>query len=190
MLDKFVEWTSDNRGTAIGIVLLCVVVIWGFLFGEGSPLREPATTVPEPSGVELRQLLDEADATPPPVSETPEAETRRIVDTYAKEAYDAPTHPDAPARLLAAGNLQMERLNNPREAAGYYAQIIYNYPTWEGINGVYPQLAKAYELSGQEAERQRILEEMIAKFPPEAPERQYAEVELGRRDPVLPRESP
>lgn len=184
MWDRAGEWIANNRGAVYGFAVLGAVVLWGLLFGEGSPVREPESALPEQSGVELRQLLDQAESSPPPVAETPEEEARRLVDEYSKKAFDEPAHPDAPAMLLAAGNLQMERLDNPREAAGFYAQVVYNYPQWEGTNGVYPQLAKAYALSGQEEERQRVLQEMIAKFPPEAPERQYAEAELGQRDPA------
>lgn len=184
MLERVEAWVSENRGMAIGVGVLSAVLLWGLFFGEGSPIRAPGSAIQEPSGVELRRLLDAAEAAPPPVQETPEAEARRLVGEYVNKALDEPSNPDAPAMFLAAGNLQMERLNDPREAAGFYARIIYSYPDWEGTSGVYPQLAKAYSLSGQEVERQRLLLDMIAKFPPEAPERQYAEAELGRRDPV------
>ncbi len=182
MWDQLNDWVSNNRGTAVGAALLVAAVLWGLLFGEGSPIRNPdAAQAPEPQGVELRRILDEAKATPPPVQETPEEEANRLVTEYAKKAFDEPENPDAPAMLLAAGNLHLERLNNPAEAAGFYSQVVYNYPNWEGTPGVYPQLAKALELSGDQVERQRVLQSMIQVFPPESAEHQYAQAELGRQ---------
>lgn len=181
MWPKVVDWWENNRVIGIGFLCLATAILFGFFFGEGSPLKrgtEAQSSAPDTVG--LRKILDEADRRGTPQVETEQEENKRIAGQYEEEAAQDRNAPDSPAKLVAAGNLYLEKLNDAKRAAGCYSVVVSQFPNWEGTAAVYPQLLKAYDLAGMQMERLRLLMQMTERFPPESPEHQYAQSELGK----------
>ena len=65
-----------------------------------------------------------------------------------KKLNEDPKCPDAPALLNAMANLSRQKLLDYRMAVQYYELPIADYPDWDGIARVYPQLVTCYERSG------------------------------------------
>lgn len=179
MWERIVSWWEENRTLGVALWFLVAALLFGLIFGEGSPLRPKVTAEPSPSTAALNKILDEAERNPPPPPETPQEEAKRIVQKYEEEVAAAPEDPDAPVKLVAAGNLYLERMNDPESAAGAYKHVISRYPDWTGAPGAYRQLVKALDLSGNQMERVKVLMEMTEKFPVDSPDYQYAQAQLA-----------
>jgi len=107
-----------------------------------------------------------------------EAARQRIAE-YQQRVDADPKSADAPVLLNAMANLSRQKLGDYKEAARCYELILIDYPNWEMIAKVYPQLAVCYEHLGDIKNAQSTYKLMVERFPPESPEHQYAQVQLG-----------
>lgn len=179
MWDKIVTWWEDNRTLGLVLWFLVAALLFGLIFGEGSPLRPKVIAEPSADAAALNKILDEAQRNPPPPQETPQQEAQRIAQGYEDDVAAKPDDPDAPVKLVAAGNLYLERMNDPVRAVGCYKLVLSRYPAWTGAPGAYRQLVKALDLSGNQMERVKVLMEMTEKFPVDSPDYQYAQAQLA-----------
>lgn len=105
--------------------------------------------------------------------------TRQRIAEYQQRVDAEPKSADAPVLLNAMANLSRQKLGDYKEAARCYELILLDYPDWEMIAKVYPQLAICYEHLGDIKNAQSTYKLMVERFPPESPEHQYAQVQLG-----------
>lgn len=152
-------------------------------------------------------------APPPPPANTPAAAEQRVIEQRFEEAirdrgerprlspedalrqemldmerqYQAdPSAPDAPAYLMAVGNLALSRFNDDVEAVRCFELIVLNHADWAGAPAVYPLLAAAYERMGRQDDLRWIYTRMTEVFPPHTPEHQFAQAELGLEPTPIP----
>jgi len=134
--------------------------------GGGSPASAKATQTAAVAQVQTVRLTEEERA-------------RQTVAEYQERLADNPKHKDAPALLLAAGNLTMIKLKDFKEAARLYELLIHDYPAWEAIAGVYPQLMTCYEQLSDSDGLRWLYKKMMDEFPPESNEYKYAQAKLN-----------
>ena len=108
-----------------------------------------------------------------------EEKARTTIADYQKRFAEDARGKDAPAYLLAIGNLNKQKLRNFKEAARNYELLINDYPKWENIVAVYPQLISCYELLNDQDGLRWLYREMMEKFPPESNEYKYAQAKLN-----------
>lgn len=158
------------------LVAISLVVVYKLATGgEAAPVGEKA-------GAAVSRGLAAPDT---PVAAMPakriseEEKTRAIIADYQKRFAEDARGKDAPAYLLAMGNLNKQKLRNFKEAARNYELLIKDYPDWENIVVVYPQLISCYELLNDQDGLRWIYREMIETFPPESEDYQYAQAKLN-----------
>lgn len=96
-----------------------------------------------------------------------------------QDAYDAdPKGVDAPAALNGMANLNRQKLMNYDEAIRLYEVLLLDFPDWEGISRVYPNLATCYERKGDNDGARSVYKRMMEKFPPDSQEYLYAQAQL------------
>lgn len=164
------------------LVLLLAVIVVVLLykaFGHTGETPSAARTAPVValSADELHAASAAAEENPRP---TEQDKARGLIADYQKRLREAPKGPDAPALLNAMANLSRQKLDDYRDAVHYYELLIADYPDWEGIARVYPQLATCYERSGDIHGMQDVYKRMMQKFPPESQEYLYAKSQLER----------
>ncbi|MCX5771250.1 MAG: hypothetical protein NTZ09_13420 [Candidatus Hydrogenedentes bacterium] len=107
-----------------------------------------------------------------------EDKAKATIADYQKRFSEDARGKDAPAFLLAMGNLNKQKLRDFKEAARNYELLINDYPDWEGIAGVYPQLMSCYEQLNDQESLRWLYKQMMEKFPPESNEYEYAQTKL------------
>jgi len=173
------EWIRENAAIFAGVLALIALLSYGLFLRNTDETSGGSSTPLAPRESELKQLLDAAaDASEEEVSSV-EA-TEAMVADYDKKVVDDPASADAPGYLAAMGNLNLTRLGKYAEAARCYERLLKEYPAWEGINAIYPQLISAYDLAGEHLALLKLLEEMMRQFPPESAEHQYAAARLAQ----------
>ncbi len=102
-----------------------------------------------------------------------------LIEYYKKYLEQNPQSPDTPAYLSAMGNLYKMKKMDCASAIPYYERIIIEYPEWEGIKSVYPELATCYEETDNYRGKIWIYEEMMKRFPEDSQEYLFAKTSLG-----------
>ncbi|HUW61869.1 MAG TPA: hypothetical protein VMZ06_12790 [Candidatus Bathyarchaeia archaeon] len=158
------------------LVVISLVVVYKLATGgEAAPVGEkPGAAVSR--GVSAPDIPVTAMQIP---RRSEEEKARTTIADYQKRFAENARGKDAPAYLLAIGNLNKQKLKNFKEAARNYALLINDYPEWEGIAGVYPQLISCYELLNDQDGLRWLYREMREKFPPESNEYKYAQAKLN-----------
>lgn len=159
-------------------ILLVVIVAAVFLYSRSGSTSAEAEAgksgqASSTAGV-VAQPLE-----PHPVRQTEEENVRATLADYQKKVDADPNGADAPAYLNAMANLSRQKLLDYKEAARLYELILVQYPNWDMIAKVYPQLATCYERLGDLRNTQWVYKQMMDKFPAESPEYQYAQAQLG-----------
>jgi len=149
--------------------------------GEGGP--GAAADAPGVEGVSFADLL-EREVAPRP---TPEEEVRATIAGHEEAIEAEPDSEMNPSRLSAAGNLYKQKFRDYEKAAEKYELLLADYPGWEGIAKVYPNLISCYEELGKENEIRRVCDEMMAYFPADSSEYEWARDRRGLR-PLTPAE--
>ena len=158
------------------LVVISLVVIYKLATGEeAAPVREKAGA----AGSRGLAAPDTPVAAMPAKRISEEEKARATIADYQKRFSEDARGKDAPAYLLAMGNLNKQKLKNFKEAARNYELLINDYPEWQGIAGVYPQLISCYELLNDQDGLRWIYREMVDKFPPESNEYKYAQAKLN-----------
>ena len=105
--------------------------------------------------------------------------TDTIIAEHTAKLEENPEPDDAAALLSALGNLHKQKKQDYAAAARYYEQIIEKYPDWPGIKGVYHQLMTCYSNLDDQGNLRLLYRKMVAVFPPESNEYQFAKDALG-----------
>jgi tetratricopeptide (TPR) repeat protein len=87
----------------------------------------------------------------------------------------APESKEVPAYLNAIGNLYGQKLGEYEKAISYYERILEEYPDWPNIRGVYPKLARYYELAGEQEQSYKTYQRMMKAFPEDSQEHLFAQ---------------
>jgi len=103
----------------------------------------------------------------------------QLIEYYRSQIQQNPQAPEAPAYLSAIGNLYKQRKMDCTSAIPYYEKIVIDYPDWEGIRTIYPELAMCYESVNDYRGKIWIHKEMMRRFPPDSQEYIYAKNALG-----------
>ena len=157
------------------LVISLVVVYKLAVGGEAAPAEQKAGAAASQS---LAAPVGAAAAVRAPRLSEQDKAKATIADYQKRFAEDA-RGKDAPAFLFAIGNLSKQKLRDFKEAARNYELLIKDYPAWEGIAAVYPQLMSCYELLNDQQGLRWLYNEMMDKFPPESNEYKYAQVKLN-----------
>ncbi len=172
------KWASM---LAVGAVFL--IIAMAGMFADRGAARGVESTRPRVkqqtsrmSQTEMRHRIAEAQQAIPPDTV---AETRAVINEHRNKVEVDPDAPDAPALLLAMGNLNFRKLRDYDQAILCYEQILHRYPDWEGISQVYSALATCYEEAGEHEKVHRIYMTMMDVFPEDSEEYYFAADKLG-----------
>ena len=168
----------------IWLVLLAVGVAIGI--GQSAGPTPDGVGAPSPENLrqdELQAKFDVALAKKNETEPTPcVASTDEVIDAHQErlDELEVNPNPDESAALLnALGNLHKQKKQDHATAARYFEQVIEQYPDWPGINATYHQLIACYtQLEDQESLR-ILYRKMVAHFPPESNEYEYAQAALA-----------
>jgi TolA-binding protein len=155
------------------VVISLVVVCKLTMGGETAPVGETAGAAALRGGVTAPDSPVAAAQAPQRMSEEEKAKT--AIDDYQKRFAEDMRGTDAPAYLFAMGNLNKQKLRNFKEAARNYELLINEYPDWNNIAAVYPQLMSCYDLLNDRESLRWLYREMMEKFPPDSNEYKYAQ---------------
>ncbi len=163
-----------------GAVILIVLGIVGAIFGKtnmGEMAESQETnTIPLDSNPTLT-TEDEQDGQKqiPTNLNNPD----QLIEYYRSQVEENPQDPNTPAYLSAMGNLYKNRKMDCASAIPYYEKIVIEFPDWEGIRSVFPELATCYETVNDYRGKIWIYEEMMRRFPEDSQEYLYAKSALG-----------
>lgn len=160
--------------------ILVVAALIGGLVGRGNAESEETgvrVRIPEArmGQQEMRERLNEAQNQQ---LRDYRRETEQVIEEHYARVQMDPDAPEAPALLLAMGNLH-RRLFNYEEAIWCYQQILVRYPDWDGKYMAYGQLATCYEEMGDHSNTLRVYMDIMREFPEESEEHQLARAQLG-----------
>lgn len=161
----------------VGIAVVLVALAYRFVFpgdAPGEPPPRPAATGAPAATAPL--VLPAA----PPMDTLPEARVRDLIAGYEERLANAPDDPDAPAVLMAMGNLYRDRLVDFEQAAIYFEQALAEHPDFASRRDLYIQLADCYERLGRLDMRDAVYRDIMAEFPPDSEEYLYARDQLGQ----------
>lgn len=170
---------------AIAVGCCCAVAAIATGCGGSAPNAPSPRAVEEQREIERRFEEAVRDREDRPRLEPDEALRAEMLD-YERRYEADPTGPDAPAYLMAVGNLALTRFNDDAEAIRCFELIVLNHADWSGAAAVYPLLAAAYERTGRRDDLRWIYQRMTEVFPPHTPEHQFAQAELGLEPTPIP----
>ena len=174
MNKQFLAQTLKDNWYLVLAVLVCFAAI-GYRLVTPQEAESPAATTGErPVSAGQPLVLPPA----PPAVATREEQVLEMIDDYRQRVQTDPQHPDAPATLMAIGNLYRDRLMDCAQAAAYYEQAIAEYPESTSRRDIYIQLADCYDRTGNFDMRDAVYREMLAYFPPDSEEYLYARQQL------------
>lgn len=101
-----------------------------------------------------------------------------LIASYETRVNDQPSADDAPAYLMAMGNLYRQKLQDYTKAAEQYERLLADYPDWDGSRKAYLQLVTCYERLGELAKRDSVYRRMLDVFPADSKEYEFAEHHL------------
>ncbi len=107
----------------------------------------------------------------------------QLIEYYRSQIEENSQDPNTPAYLSAMGNLYKNRKMDCASAIPYYERIVIEFPDWDGIKSVYPELATCYETVNDYRGKIWIYEEMMRRFPEDSQEYLYAKSTLGLLSP-------
>lgn len=158
------------------IVLGIVGTIWGKVSSAG--VIETQEMVPKTLNTTLPLTAE--------VEEVSEKEVPKdlndpdqLIEHYRSQLEQNPQDPDTPAYLSAMGNLYKMKKMDCASAIPYYERVIIEYPDWEGIKSIYPELVSCYEEVNDYKGKIWIHEEMMKRFPEDSQEYLFAKESLG-----------
>lgn len=168
------------------IVISICFILFGIL-GAISVRTEKSETVMQPAATKIPQNLNTS-----PILNSTHQETMpenkiptdlknpdQLIEYYQTQLQQNPQAPEVPAYLSAIGNLYKQRKMDCASAIPYYEKIIIDYPDWEGIRSIYPELAMCYDSVNDYRGKIWIHNEIMRRFPPDSQEYIYAKNALG-----------
>ena len=113
------------------------------------------------------------------VTPTRDAQLREDIDNYEHELAVNRSSDETPANLFRLANLYYSNLRDYDKASLYYEELLQNFPDYEGLNTVYPNLVVCYERLGNLPLQRNTFKRMLKYFPSDSQEHLYASVNLG-----------
>lgn len=105
---------------------------------------------------------------------------RAIIAEYEQTMAENWNSPETPDLLMAMGNIHQYQLDEYDPAIQKYATIIDNFPTHSQAPKAYLEMAKCYELKGDQVQASYVYREMIEKLDPALEQHiAYAKQKLG-----------
>jgi lipopolysaccharide biosynthesis regulator YciM len=128
----------------------------------------------------VKALPQNAPAPPPAVKRLTPAEKAAATIEQHQKRFDASADPVEKAAMLnSMANLYAMRLGDTPKAIELYERLVFEFPQYPGLRGVYPKLAESYAAVGREEERRKTYQAMMKAFTPDTQEHQFAALELG-----------
>lgn len=164
----------------IGAVVLIALGIVGAIWGKTSSVEALEAQKTTSKTLNTTPTLT-ADMEEPSVNEPPKDLNNpdQLIEHYRSQLEQNPQNPDTPAYLSAIGNLYKIKKMDCANAIPYYERVIIDYPDWEGIKSIYPELASCYEELNDYKGKIWIHEEMMKRFPEDSQEYLFAKTALG-----------
>ncbi|MEK7795397.1 MAG: hypothetical protein AAB353_12750 [Candidatus Hydrogenedentota bacterium] len=103
------------------------------------------------------------------------------ISGYKADLVKEPDSDEAKQNIRRIGNLYYSGLNDYAESINYYELLMEKYPDWEGTHEIYPNLAQAYNLTGQLDMERIVYERMLKAFPSDSQYYLLAQQKLGRQ---------
>jgi len=175
-----ISWIRTNLRDAWYLVLAVAV-----LFGLAAYKHATEEHAPEQTASaavrSTRPDIQQTSRQPRPAARrlTEQDKAQAIIADYQQRLDEEPRGEDAPVLLHAMGNLARQKLGDYAQAAQCYEVILTEFPEWEGIRKVYPQLATCYERLGQTSEEHKVYRRMMKALPEDSQEYAFAKQQLG-----------
>lgn len=151
---------------ALGVLLGGAAVV--YMRGDGEAANASAVASAQERAAITATIVNR------PHRKTPqELAVEQIAEHEAKVQAD-PDDKDAPAYLMAMGNLYRQKLVDYERAAQCYERLLIDHAEWEGVRAVYMQLATCYERLDQTEAAQGVYEKMLDVFPADSKEHEIA----------------
>lgn len=164
----------------IGAVVLITLGVVGAIWGKTSSVEASWTQKATSKTLNTVPTLT-ADTEKSSVNEPPKDlnHPEQLIEHYRSQLEQNPQDPNTPAYLTAIGNLYKIKKMDCANAIPYYERVIIDYPDWEGIKSIYPELVSCYEEVNDYKGKIWIHEEMMKRFPEDSQEYLFAKKELG-----------
>lgn len=175
MNKEFVTSTLANNWylfvVLIGIVVAAVVMSQG-----GGPNSEDPSAVAAASvDAAIDARMEESRWSSP----TRDQQVLDSIDKYEEELKYNRRSSETPANLYRLANLYYSKLLDYDKASLYYEALLQEFPDYEGLQTVYPNLATCYQRSGKfELERQTY-RRMLDYYPSTTQDYAWAKAQLG-----------
>ncbi|MGC8737029.1 MAG: tetratricopeptide repeat protein [Candidatus Hydrogenedens sp.] len=161
---------------AVVLVALGIVgVIWGKTGSVEAEVQESAIKTLNTTPTLTADIEEQSVKEPPKDLNNPD----QLIEYYHSQLEQNPQDPNTPAYLCAMGNLYKMKKMDCASAIPYYEKVIIDYPDWEGIKSIYPELASCYEEVNDYKGKIWIHEEMMKRFPEDSQEYLFAKKALG-----------
>jgi len=164
----------------IGAAILITLGIIGAIWGKTSNVEALEAQKTTLKNLNTTPTLT-ADMEKPSINEPPKDLNNpdQLIEHYRSQLEQNPQDPNTPAYLSAIGNLYKMKKMDCANAIPYYERVIIDYPDWEGIKSIYPELASCYEEVNDYKGKIWIHEEMMKRFPEDSQEYLFAKKALG-----------
>jgi len=169
------ESVRENWYLAVALVVIAGLVAWKALAPQaGDHSAAVGSAALEAGGASAGP----APTRPLPVRLSEAEQAQQTITEYQKKLDADPKDPNAPEYLNAMGNLSHQKLRDYKEAARYYELLLNDYPDYPKTTRIYPQLVTCYEQLNDTRGLNWVYREMMAKFPPESQEYQFAKEKM------------
>lgn len=110
---------------------------------------------------------------------TRDQRVQEAIDEYERELRENRDSSDTPANLYRLANLYYSKVHDYEKASLYYEALIQEFPDYQGLQTVYPNLAVCYERLGRHDLKRNTYRRMMEYYPDHSQEYAFAKQELG-----------
>lgn len=165
----------------IGAILFVAVGVFGAVWGKTDSVEaiENKEITHQPLSTTPTLTADVEQPSPEAQGPTDLNNPDQLIEYYRSQLEQSPQDPNTPAYLSAIGNLYKMKKMDCTSAIPYYERVIIEFPEWEGIKSIYPELSTCYDEVNDYRGKIWIHEEIMKRFPEDSQEYLFAKTSLG-----------
>ncbi len=163
----------------VGSILLIAFGIFGTIWGRSDSVEAVDNKTVTPNPKIITPTVEQSELSRENISPENIKDPDQLIEYYKTHIEKNSQEPDTPAYLFAIGNLYKIKKMDCASAIPYYERIILEFPDWEGIKSVYPELSTCYEETNDYRGKIWLHDEMMKRFPPDSQEYLFAKQSLG-----------
>ena len=150
------------------------------VMGVIAAIRQPVETVTvEAVGADQGTATAAELETPFKAGGTRNQDALLSIQAYKQELAKDRQSEEAAKNFRRIGNLYYSQLGDWEQAMEFYEALITQFPNWEGLDTVYPNLAECYRKLGQHEMERQTYKRMMEYYPEETQAYLFAQQQLG-----------